>query len=118
MEKGWDRFIKMIQAELDALNGKTTTTTPTPNPTTNTAFKVGNYKNYVVTTDALITPYVAPVSTPSKTVNYRVRITADSLNVRKEPNATAKVATTVKKGKQKYYLFTPIPRSPQNRNKR
>ena len=26
--------------------------------------------------------------------------------------------TTVKKGKQKYYLFTPIPRSPQNRNKR
>ena len=26
--------------------------------------------------------------------------------------------TTVKKGKQKYYLFTPIPRSAQNRNKR
>ena len=25
--------------------------------------------------------------------------------------------TTVKKGKQKYYLFTPIPRSPQSRNK-
>ena len=45
-----------------------------------------------------VTPYVAPVSTPSKTVNYRVRITADSLNVRKEPNATAKVSTTVKKG--------------------
>lgn len=155
MELGWDRFVKMIQKELDALNGKTTTTTPTPTPTTNTTFKVGNYKKYVVTTDALnvrrtrnatsqvlttipkgtkiyvgyvmyqdnsttpkgdlwggvtyngatgfinlryVTPYVAPVSTPSKTVNYRVRITADSLNVRKEPNATAKVATTVKKG--------------------
>ena len=26
--------------------------------------------------------------------------------------------TTVKKGKQKYYLFTPIPRNAQNRNKR
>ena len=155
MELGWDRFVKMIQAELDALNGKTTATKPTTSTNTTTTFKVGNYKKYVVTTDALnvrrtrnatsevlttipkgtkiyvgyvmyqdnsttpkgdlwggvtyngatgfinlqyVTPYVAPVSTPSKVVSYRVRITADSLNVRKEPNATAKVATTVKKG--------------------
>ena len=155
MELGWDRFIKMIQTELDALNGKTTTTTPTPTPTVNTIFKVGNYKKYVVTTDVLnvrrtrnatsevlttipkgtkiyvgyvmyqdnsttpkgdlwggvtynnatgfinlnyVKPYIEPTTGTSKTVNYRVRITTDSLNVRKEPNATAKVATTVKKG--------------------
>ena len=45
-----------------------------------------------------VKPYVEPTTGTSKTVNYRVRITADSLNVRKEPNATAKVSTTVKKG--------------------
>ena len=155
MELGWDRFVKMIQAELDALNGKTTATKPTTSTTTSTTFKVGNYKKYVVTTDALnvrrtrnassqvlttipkgtkiyvgyvmyqdnsttpkgdlwggvtynnatgfinlkyVKPYVEPTTGTSKTVNYRVRITADSLNVRKEPNATAKVSTTVKKG--------------------
>ena len=155
MELGWDRFVKMIQKELDALNGKTTATKPTPTPTTNTTFKVGNYKKYVVTTDALnvrrtrnassqvlttipkgtkiyvgyvmyqdnsttpkgdlwggvtynnatgfinlnyVKPYVEPSTGTSKVVSYRVRITADSLNVRKEPNATAKVTTTVKKG--------------------
>lgn len=155
MELGWDRFVKMIQAELDALNGKTTVAKPTTSTTTSTTFKVGNYKKYVVTTDALnvrrtrnassqvlttipkgtkiyvgyvmyqdnsttpkgdlwggvtynnatgfinlnyVKPYVEPSTGTSKAVNYRVRITADSLNVRKEPNATAKVATTVKKG--------------------
>ena len=155
MELGWDRFVKMIQAELDALNGKTTAAKPTTSTTTSTTFKVGNYKKYVVTTDALnvrrtrnatsqvlttipkgtkiyvgyvmyqdnsttpkgdlwggvtynnatgfinlnyVKPYVEPSTGVSKAVNYRVRITADSLNVRKEPNATAKVTTTVKKG--------------------
>ncbi|MBQ8042609.1 MAG: N-acetylmuramoyl-L-alanine amidase [Clostridia bacterium] len=155
MELGWDRFVKMIQAELDILNGKTTAAKPTTSTTTSTTFKVGNYKKYVVTTDALnvrrtrnatsqvlttipkgtkiyvgyvmyqdnsttpkgdlwggvtynnatgfinlkyVKPYVEPTTGTSKTVNYRVRITADSLNVRKEPNATAKVATTVAKG--------------------
>lgn len=155
MELGWDRFVKMIQAELDALNGKTTVAKPTTSTTTSTTFKVGNYKKYVVTTDALnvrrtrnatsqvlttipkgtkiyvgyvmyqdnsttpkgdlwggvtynnatgfinlnyVKPYVEPSTGTSKVVSYRVRITADSLNVRKEPNATAKVTTTVKKG--------------------
>lgn len=155
MELGWDRFVKMIQAELDALNGKTTVAKPTTSTTTSTTFKVGNYKKYVVTTDALnvrrtrnatsqvlttipkgtkiyvgyvmyqdnsttpkgdlwggvtynnatgfinlnyVKPYVEPSIGTSKVVSYRVRITADSLNVRKEPNATAKVTTTVKKG--------------------
>ena len=155
MELGWDRFVKMIQKELDILNGKTTTTTkPTTSTTTSTTFKVGNYGKNVVTTDNLnvrrsrnagsgllitipkgttikvnyvmyqdnsVAPkgdlwggvtykgatgfinlkYVKPVTTTTtsgKTVNYRVRITADSLNVRKEPNASAKITTTVKKG--------------------
>ena len=156
MEKGWQRFLNMIQAELDILNGKTTTTTkPTTTTTsTSTTFKVGNYGKNVVTTDNLnvrrsrnagsgllitipkgttvrvnyimyqdnsVAPkgdlwggvtykgatgfinlkYVKPVTTTTtsgKTVNYRVRITADSLNVRKEPNASAKITTTVKKG--------------------
>ena len=155
MELGWDRFVKMIQAELDVLNGKTTAAKPTTSTTTSTTFKVGNYKKYVVTTDALnvrrtrnatsqvlttipkgtkiyvgyvmyqdnsvtpkgdlwggvtykgatgfinlkyVKPYVEPTTGTSKTVSYRVRITADSLNVRKEPNATAKITTTVAKG--------------------
>ena len=45
-----------------------------------------------------VKPYVEPTTGTSKTVSYRVRITADSLNVRKEPNATAKITTTVAKG--------------------
>ena len=153
MELGWDRFVKMIQAELDILNGKTTATKPTTSTSTSTTFKVGNYGKNVVTTDNLnvrrtrnasseflitipkgttirvnyimyqdnsVAPkgdlwggvtykgatgfinlkYVKPVTTTTtsgKAVNYRVRITASSLNVRKEPNASAKVTTTVKK---------------------
>ena len=31
-------------------------------------------------------------------VNYRVRILADSLNVRQQPNASATITTTVAKG--------------------
>ena len=153
MELGWDRFVKMIQAELDILNGKTTAAKPTTSTSTSTTFKVGNYGKNVVTTDNLnvrrtrnaksellitipkgttirvnyimyqdnsVAPkgdlwggvtykgatgfinlkYVKPVTTTTtsgKAVNYRVRITASSLNVRKEPNASAKVTTTVKK---------------------
>jgi N-acetylmuramoyl-L-alanine amidase CwlA len=148
MDLGWDRFVKMIQTELDKLNGKAT------QPTTTTSdFKVGNYGKYVVTKDSLnvrrtrnassellvtipkgtkikvnyimyqdnsATPkgslwggvtygnatgfinlsYVEPVVeevAKGESVNYRVRITADALNVRKEPNASAKVVTTVSK---------------------
>ena len=159
MELGWDRFVKMIQAELDILNGKTTATKPTTSTTTSTTFKVGNYKKYVVTTDALnvrrtrnassqvlttipkgtkiyigyvmyqdnsttpkgdlwggvtynnatgfinlkyVEPYVEPTTGTSKTVSYRVRITADSLNVRAGAGVSYKVTTTVKKN----YVFT------------
>ena len=53
MEKGWERFIKMIQAELDILNGKTTTTTTKPTTSTTASFKVGNYNANVKTTETL-----------------------------------------------------------------
>ena len=158
MEKGWDRFIKMIQAELDILNGKTTTATTS----TSTTFKVGNYGKNVKTTTALtirtkrnatstkvgtlpkgavvqvgyimyqdnsvakkgslwgsvytsygdgficmdyVTPTTGGVTTTkttttstSKKVNYKVKITTTSLNVRKDANASSAITTTVKKG--------------------
>ena len=151
IEKGWDRFVKMIQKELDALTKPATTTTTT---TTSSEFKVGQYGKDVVTKDSLnvlrtrnpkgeflitipkgttiqvnyvmyqdnsvakkgdlwggvtykgatgfinlkyVEPVKEPVVTPGKAVNYRVRITADSLNVRQQPNTNAKVTTTVKK---------------------
>ena len=154
MELGWSRFVEMIQKELDILNGKTTAAKPTTSTTTSTTFKVGNYKKYVVTTDALnvrrtrnatsqvlttipkgtkiyvgyvmyqdnsvtpkgdlwggvtykgatgfinlkyVKPYVEPTTGTSKTVSYRVRITADSLNVRAGAGTSYKVTTTVKK---------------------
>ena len=53
MEKGWERFIKMIQKELDILNGKTTTTTTKPTTSTTASFKVGNYNANVKTTETL-----------------------------------------------------------------
>ena len=155
LDKGWQRFLNMIQTELNKLNGQTQ---PQPQPSqpstpTSSDFKVGNYNNYVVTTDDLnvrqkrnggstllttipkgtkvyvgyvmyqdnsATPkgdlwggvsyngktgfinlrYAKPYveASNSTTVNYRVRITADSLNVRKEPNATSAITTTVSKG--------------------
>ena len=158
MEKGWDRFIKMIQAELDILNGKTTTATTS----TSTTFKVGNYGKNVKTITALtirtkrnatstkvgtlpkgavvqvgyimyqdnsvakkgslwgsvytsygdgficmdyVTPTTSGVTTTkttttstSKKVNYKVKITTTSLNVRKDANASSAITTTVKKG--------------------
>lgn len=151
MDLGWERFVKMIQTELDKLNGKNTAT-QTPQAT-NPNFKVGNYNNYVVTKDSLnvrsarnasstlltsipkdtkvyvgyimyqdnsATPkgslwggvtyngktgfinlnYTEPYKQEEKptAVNYVVKITADSLNVRKEPNVNATITTTVKKG--------------------
>ena len=43
-----------------------------------------------------VKPYTAPAGA-STTVNYRVRITADSLNVRQQPDAGSKINTTVTK---------------------
>ena len=155
MEKGWQRFLNMIQAELNKLNGapkpQPQPSQPSPQPSTG-KFKVGNYNNYVVTTDSLnvrqqrnggsallttipkgtkvyvryvmyqdnsATPkgalwggvsynqkdgfinlnYVKPYVAPSgNAVKYRVRINTAVLNVRKEPNASARIATQVRCG--------------------
>jgi uncharacterized protein YgiM (DUF1202 family) len=43
-----------------------------------------------------VKPYVE--TSNSSVVNYRVRILADSLNVRQQPNASATITTTVAKG--------------------
>lgn len=48
IQLGWDRFIKMIQKELDVLNGKVTTSQPTT-----TSYKIGSYNKNVKTTDSL-----------------------------------------------------------------
>jgi N-acetylmuramoyl-L-alanine amidase CwlA len=89
MDLGWDRFINMIKVELNKLYGKThaggsnANVNPTPSaPTTATetkkesAFKVGNYNNYVVTTD--------------------------SLNVRSARNANSTLLTSIPKGTKVY----------------
>ena len=148
MEKGWQRFLNMIKAELNKLNGA-----PKPQPQPSIGkFKVGNYNGYVVTTDSLnvrsqrnggsallttipkgtkvyvryvmyqdnsATPkgalwggvsynqkdgfinlnYVKPYVAPSgNAVKYRVRINTAVLNVRKEPNASSRIATQVRSG--------------------
>ena len=69
MDLGWERFVKMIQAELDKLNGKAPVT---PNHPSSSVFKVGNYNSYVVTTD--------------------------SLNVRSARNANSSLLTSIPKG--------------------
>ena len=68
MDLGWERFVKMIQTELDKLNGKTTK----PAVETSSAFKVGNYNNYITT--------------------------MDDLNVRSARNAGSTLLTTIPKG--------------------
>ena len=164
MELGWDRFVKMIQKELDILNGKVTTTTSKPTTTTTTkpaSFKVGSYNANVKTTDVLnirskrnpsstkigsipkgtivkvgyimyqdnsvakkgslwgsvytqygdgfvcmdyVTPTTAtPTTTKTttstrKTVNYKVKVTVDSLNIRKGAGTGYATNGSVKKG--------------------
>ena len=84
MELGWDRFVKMIQKELDALNGKATTASNSKpsNTTTN------NSSNTLTGS------------------NFMVRIKADSLNIRKSASTSATVMGTVKKGQ--VYTITKV----------
>ena len=159
MEKGWQRFLNMIQAELNKLNGASQPKPqPQPQPSqpsqpqpSTSKFKVGNYNNYVVTTDDLnvrqqrnagsarlttipkgtkvyvryvmyqdnsATPkgslwggveyngktgfinlnYVQPTSAPVVNTSFRVKINTAVLNVRKEPNASSRIATQVRSG--------------------
>ena len=72
MELGWDRFLKMVQAELDKLNKPTTTTKPTTSTTTTTKPTI-------------------------KKVNYQVTIKVSSLNVRQKADFNSKVVGTVRK---------------------
>lgn len=125
MELGWDRFVKMIQKELDKLNGKTTTTI--------TSFKVGDkvqvkstattYADstkiipnwvkggtYTVSkvsgskvllqeiTSWVKTSDVGKVGSTSTSTSYTVRVIVDSLNVRKSPSTSSVIVTTVKRG--------------------
>ena len=82
MEKGWQRFLNMIQAELNKLNGtsqpKPQPSQPSPQPSTG-KFKVGNYNGYVVTTD--------------------------SLNVRSQRNGGSTLLTTIPKGTKVYVRY-------------
>ena len=143
MELGWDRFVKMIQKELDTLNGKATTTsssstTSSSNTLTGSNFMVrikvdslnirksasfsstvmGTVKKGQVYTITEVsnglgrlksgagwismgTDYVEKISSVSSTsasnTSYKVKITANVLNVRAGAGATYKINTTVKK---------------------
>ena len=77
MDKGWQRFLNMIQAELNKLNQPKPQ--PRPQQQTNGKFKVGNYNGYVVTTD--------------------------SLNVRSQRNAGSALLTTIPKGTKVYVRY-------------
>ena len=124
IELGWQRFLNMIQTELDKLNGKVQT---------NTSFKVGDkvtvkstattyanstkiipawVKNGIYTiskidnSKALLKEIVSWVNisdikksnTNSKSVSYVVRVTVDFLNIRSDAGTNFPVKGTVKKG--------------------
>ena len=127
MELGWQRFLNMIQAELNKLNGKTTTTTTT------TSFKVGDkvvVKSSATTyadstkiipswvkgglytiskisgSKVLLKEIVSWVKasdvqksgTSSKSVSYLIRVTVDFLNIRSGAGTNFPVTGTVRKG--------------------
>ena len=126
MELGWTRFLNMIQKELDKLNGKTTTTssvkvgdkvkvkstaTTYANSTKNIPqwVKNGTYTVSKISGSKVLLKEITSwvnvndvnkVSTVSTTTttSYLVRVTVDSLNVRKSPTISSVVVTTVKKG--------------------
>ena len=79
MDKGWQRFLNMIQDELNKLNGAARPVQPKPQPATNSQFKVGNHNGYVVTTD--------------------------SLNVRSQRNGGSTLLTTIPKGTKVYVRY-------------
>ena len=136
MDKGWQRFLNMIQAELNKSNQ------PASQPTNNGSWLSGSnfqvriketlnirksasfdapvvgqvHKHDVYTIVSvenglgklksgvgyisMNTKYVEKVETAQKQSfkEYKVRVTADVLNVRKQPTTASNVATTVKKG--------------------
>ena len=136
-ELGWQRFINMVQAELNKLNGATTQPTTsngtwlsgsnfqvrikeTLNIRKSASFDapiVGQVHKFDVYTIVSVenglgklksgkgyismnTKYVEKVETKQASTfkEYKVKVTCDSLNVRKEPTTASKVATVVHKG--------------------
>ena len=126
LDLSWTRFLNMIQKELDKLNGKTTTTSSfkvgdkvkvksTATTYANSTKTIPSWvKNGTYTVSKIsgskvllkeITSWVnvsdvSKVSTTSTTTttSYLVRVTVDSLNVRKSPTTSSAIVTTVKKG--------------------
>lgn len=126
MEIGWTRFLNMIQKELDKLNGKTTTTSSfnvgdkvkVKSTATTYADSTKNIpqwvKNGTYTVSKIsgskvllkeITSWVnvndvskVSATSTTTTTSYLVRVTVDSLNVRKSPTTSSAIVTTVKKG--------------------
>ena len=135
-ELGWQRFINMVQAELNKLNGASQPTTSNGTWLSGSNFRVriketlnirktasfdapivGQVHKYDVYTIVSVknglgklksgkgyismnTKYVEKVETKQATTfkEYKVKVTCDSLNVRKEPTTASKVATVVHKG--------------------
>ena len=136
MDKGWQRFLNMIQAELNKSNQPVSQPTNNGSWLSGTNFQVriketlnirktasfnapvvGQVHKHDVYTIISVenglgklksgvgyismnTKYVEKVETAQKQSfkEYKVRVTADSLNVRKQPTTASNVATTVKKG--------------------
>ena len=135
-ELGWQRFLNMVQAELNKLNGVAKPTTSNGTWLSGTNFRVriketlnirktasfdapvvGQVHKYDVYTIVSVenglgklksgvgyismnTKYVEKVETKQTSTfkEYKVKVTCDSLNVRKEPTTASKVATVVHKG--------------------
>lgn len=126
LDLGWSRFTKMIQTELDALNGASSSNSTN----TSTSLKIGDkvivsktaetyatgqtmasfvkgstYTVKEVRTDRSLLSEISSwvynkdlTLVGSTNTSYAVKITADSLNVRSGPGTNYSVTATVKKG--------------------
>ena len=81
MELGWQRFLDMVQNELDVLNGVPVKSTVTENTSSSNGQVLSG-------------------------TNFMVRITTDSLNIRKSSSMSATIVGTVKKGQ--VYTITKV----------
>ena len=126
MELGWQRFLNMIQAELNRLNGKTTTTTTTsfnvgdkvvvkssattyadstkiiPSWVKGGLYTISKISGSKVLLKEIISwvkaSDVQKSGTSSKSVSYVIRVTVDFLNIRSGAGTNFPVTGTVKKG--------------------
>ena len=126
MELGWQRFLNMVQAELNRLNGKTTTTTTTsfnvgdkvvvkssattyadstkliPSWVKGGLYTISKISGSKVLLKEIISwvkaSDVQKSGTSSKSVSYVIRVTVDFLNIRSGAGTNFPVTGTVKKG--------------------